>query len=414
VLARALGLVSLTAPLSAVLLAASAPAAFAAAAGSVSVPAGPVTSGTTVHLVASEPSGTVLNPRKNDGTFTVKREADSKQWNTSVASGKTVAGDYALSSSTVANGRWTASLVDSTGTTTKYFYVNFGPTATPAGVTATATNPAPGATTGTVDLSWTYAGTEPDLWGFRVVESAGQTTDDLSTATAACASGTCHVSKQYDNAPGSTKDYSFTVTPLRTSCVAPSGSSDARPDGCSVSNGPVPGTASTPATAQLVTPQPPPPPTPAPSGSATPTPGATPAPSAAATASPGTKTQAGGKPTKPGSQIIVPSLPPVAAARKNFALGYNNFSPSLGIPKLPPLPATTFAETVGGTDGGYQPVLPYKPQPAKSSPGGVLSAPLVGFASLDTVQLARMLAAALILLVAAAHVRLFLSGHRPD
>jgi hypothetical protein len=403
VLARALGLVSLTAPLSAVLLAASAPAAFAAAAGSVTVPANPVNSGTTVHLVASEPAGTILNPGKNDGTFTVTREADAKQWNTSVPSGKTVAGDYALSSATVANGRWTATLKDSTGTTTKYFYTNFGPTATPAGVTATATNPAPGATTGTVDLSWTYSGTEPDLWGFRVLETKGNTTDDVSAVTAACTNGTCHYSKKYDNAPGSTTDYSFTVAALRTS------------GGCSTCGSTVLGSASTPeAAAQIVTPQPPPSPTPAPSGSASPAPGSTPAPSANPTASPGTKTQAGGKPTKPGSQIIVPTLPPVAAARKNFALGYNNFSPSLGIPKLPPLPATTFAETVGGSEGTYQPTLPYKPQPAKSSPGGVLSAPLAAVTSLDTGQLARSLAAALILLVAAAHLRLFLSGHRPD
>jgi hypothetical protein len=101
------------------------------------------------------------------------------------------------------------------------------------------------------------------------------------------------------------------------------------------------------------------------------------------------------------------------ASRKAFALGFNKFSPALGIPKLPPLPAVT-APTVGNGNDTYAPTLPYKNGSTTKKTTNVLSSPIAAVTSLDTAQLAKSLAVALVLLACAAHVRLFLTASDED
>ncbi len=415
--ARALALVSLAAPLAAVFVAGTAPAALAAVSVSWSDPTpssnAVVTGGSDVAAKVTVGSGTrpqitlTITPPGGLSPRTGAMAACTQSLTHSCPSGSiSVTYPLAASGVPVPNGQWTASATGST-TITRTFFTNVAPAATPGDVTAKATNPAAGATTGTIDLSWTYAGAETDLWGYRVEDGNGGSFD-VSAADAGCASGgTCHTSKQYDNAPGSTTSYAFSVAALRKSCKA---------DGCSVSSETVQGDASSPASAQLVTPQPPPSPTPGPSspgtssgGSGTGAGGGSGSTAGGTTGGSGAKPGAGGK---KGSAIVIPTLNPVVAQRRAFALGFNNFSPSLGIPKLPPLPATTFPETVGGSADSYQPTLPYKAQPRTTT--SILTSPLGAVRNLDTQQLAKNLAVALVLLMTAAHVRLFLKAHRPE
>jgi hypothetical protein len=110
--------------------------------------------------------------------------------------------------------------------------------------------------------------------------------------------------------------------------------------------------------------------------------------------------------------LAIPSLNPVVAQRRTFALNFNTFSPSLGIPKLPPLPATQLASPEEGT---FAPSLPYAaPAPGAGDTTDVSTSPIAAVTALDGAQLAKSLAFALLLLAVAAHLRLFLSGHRAD
>lgn len=299
------------------------------------------------------------------------------------------------------NGAWPVKIK---GSTVKTFYSNLPP-ATPSGLTAKGTGAS------RVDLTWSYGGDEADLTGFVISDDKG---NSFPVTDASARSFTAY----YDNPTPGTYGYSYTVKAHRKS-----GTGD----------GTVSGGASNTASAELVTPQPPPPPpsptaepTTDPGSGGTPAPGTTPAPGSGGTATPGsggtsspgsgatsgTGTKTGG--TKAGTPtLVLPSLSPVVATRRNYALSFNKFSPSLGIPKLPPLPATTFSTTAAGA-GGYQPTLPYDAQDQESEPDTVLTAPLSAVTSLDSAQLAKSLAFALILIAAAAHMRLFLSSHRGD
>jgi hypothetical protein len=301
------------------------------------------------------------------------------------------------------NGKWTLSL---TGQSTRTVYTDFTPTATPSNVTATGTGASQ------MDVHWDYTGVEPDLTGFELSDGQGNT----FTASKSDRSFTTY----YNNPTPGTYAYHFTVTALRKSG---NGGADLR------------SAASSPADAQLVTPQPPPPPpspTPSPTGGTTggTTTGGTTGSTTGGSTTGGSTTggsTTGGSSTggatggttghKPSSTtgtaakpIVVPTLPPLVASRRSFALNFNKFSPSLGIPKLPPLPATTFPATAGESGLGdvYQPTLPYKTEGKKTT--NVLSSPIASIrTALDTEALVRGLAGCLILLAVAAHVRFFLS-----
>jgi hypothetical protein len=386
-------------PASAVLLTAAAPAS---AAGSISSPAPDTvyTSGTSTtvsaDLDACEATTTlkVVNPQgDNSWTLTSARPA---------ACGDVVGKPTAPRKPSVTptwtakmpNGRFTVTLSGGVSAT-RYFYTSLPP-GTPTGLTAQGTGASQ------VDLTWTYDGAEPDLTGFVISDDKGNTfpVDDPAARS---------YTAYYSNPEPGTYDYAFTVKALRKN-----GAGD----------GTVPGAGSQTATTRLVTPQPPPSPTPEPSSSASPgaSPGASGAPApggggatsgpgGGATSGPGGSTGGGSGSKATAPALSIPSLNPVTAQRRNYALSFNTFSPSLGIPKLPPLPATTFA---AAAEGSYQPVLPYQDASPSDEPGSVLADPIAAVTSLDSAQLAKSLAFALILLVAAAHLRLFLSGHKAE
>jgi len=302
------------------------------------------------------------------------------------------------------NGKYTAVLSgDATGS--RSFYTSFGPTSTPSSVTAQ------GSGASRVDVQWSYSGTETDLAGFEISDGKGST----FTASPSDRSYTA----LYDNPTPGTYDYQYTVRAMRKSG---NGGSD------------IPSAWSSPqADAQLVTPQPPPSPTPTPSAGGGTTGGTTGSTTGGTTgASTGGTTGSttggtssttggstgGGSTTSGGSTgsasrpVAIPTLPPLVASRRNFALSFNHFSPSLGIPKLPPLPATKFPVTAAGSEA-FNPTLPYTAQPRKTT--SVLTSPLAAFTDrVDTAKLATCLAFALILLAAAAHVRVFLSHDVED
>jgi hypothetical protein len=331
-----------------------------------------------------------------------------------------------LNGASRSNGAWTATI---NGGSARVFYSNFAPTADPTNVAAAAV----GRTQ--VDLSWSYSGTEPDKAGFEIVETHNGTSRTVGPV-GSCSGSTCGYSFTYDQpAVGTTESYSYTVTALRQSGGCDSCGTYTR-SGTSSSAG-----------AQLVGPPPPPSPTPTPSptggttggttsggtttgstsGGTTGSTGSTTGGSTTGSSSTGGSTSGGsttgtstggstgGSTTgqSAGKPIAVPTLPPIVASRKAFALGFNKFSPALGIPKLPPLPAIT-SPAVGSGSDTYAPTLPYKAGSGTKKTTSVLSSPIAAVTHLDTEQLAKSLAVALLLLVCAAHVRLFLAASDDD
>ncbi|HUR50787.1 MAG TPA: hypothetical protein VMZ11_01565 [Mycobacteriales bacterium] len=323
------------------------------------------------------------------------------------------------------NGHWTATV---NGSVAKGFYTNFKPTADPSNLAAAAVSRTE------IDLSWSYSGTELDKAGFEVVETHNGSGRSIFVPAGACNGSTCGYAVTDHDQPnvGTTEDYSYTVTALRSS------------GGCSSCGSYTRSGPSSSASAHLVGPPPPPSPTPSPTGGTGTTGGTTSGGTTSGTTGSGSTGGATGGSTggatggatggstgstghstggstgsgsstgtgSAGKPVAIPTLPPVVASRKAFALGFNKFSPSLGIPKLPPLPATTFPVTAP-SDDTYQPTLPYANQPKKTT--SVLSAPISAVTSrIDTAQLAKSIAVALLLLACAAHVRMFLSAQDQD
>jgi hypothetical protein len=302
------------------------------------------------------------------------------------------------------NGKWTATLSGGYAAT-KVFYTNFAPTADPTDLTAQGTGAS------RMDLTWSYAGTEPDPAGFRISDGQGNT---FQVDPSACSGSACSYTAYYDNPTPGTYSYTYAVTALRKS------------GGCDSCGTYTESGASNSAAGQLVTPQPPPSPTPTPSSGSSggttggttgsTTGGSTGGTTGSSTTTGGTtgshSTTSGGTTGSASKPVAVPTLPPLVASRRSFALSFNHFSPSLGIPKLPPLPATKFPVTAAGSEA-YNPTLPYTAQPRKTT--SVLSSPIAAITdSVDPTKLATALAFALILLAAAAHVRVFLSHTAED
>jgi hypothetical protein len=108
-----------------------------------------------------------------------------------------------------------------------------------------------------------------------------------------------------------------------------------------------------------------------------------------------------------------PANPAVAAAQQRLAFGltFKNFAPKLGAPKLPPLPKFTEAPLPEGT---YDPLLDYGPQEAEgpqliAEGGGFTTTVVDSFkAVFEGRKLFRSIAIALLLLLAAGHLRLWL------
>ncbi|HUR12939.1 MAG TPA: hypothetical protein VM097_00460 [Mycobacteriales bacterium] len=425
--ARMLVVLSLTAPMAALLVSAS--VSPAAASSFISAPAANTiySSETTTTVTADlDPcAGTtmlkVVNPQ-GDNSWQIQSSRPSGCDGLFPPSSRRRVSVKPTWTAASPNGAFTATLTGGASATTR-FYTNFKPLADPANLAAAAN----GMTE--VDLSWSYSGAEPDKAGFEIIESHGDQTRTLQAPASACGGSSCGfaITGYPQPAVATTEDYSYTVRALRSS------------GGCGSCGDYTRSGSSSSATAQLVGPPPPPSPTPTPTptdggttgsttgttttggttgsttggttgsttGGTTGTTGST--TGGSTTGSSGTTGGTTGSAAKP---ITIPTLPPLVASRRAFALGFNNFSPSLGIPKLPPLPATTFPVTAPGTET-YEPTLPYKAEPRKTT--SVLSSPIAAITdSVDTEQLVRSLAVALILLAAAAHVRIFLSHSVED
>ena len=425
--ARVLGVAALVSP---VLVLAGASAA-SAAQGISSPSDGTVyTSGQTVtvsgsfggcsQIATSCPSGTltVTDPGGATAGSTTKTAARGSS-STSLSMSVTV-------SSSNRNGTYRVTLTSGGTTSTSSFYANIAP-ATPSGFDATTTDGDPH----DVLLSWSK-GTEPDLQSYTVYDGDGNVLQGGISAKSACSGSSCTYSLYYDNPTPGRYSYSYALTASRTG-------------GCSSSSCPAlesgrTGTRS----ASLTTPQPPPSPTPAPGGTtggsgSTGTSGGTSSSTGGSTSggsagggtstggststggaggsSTGTTSGAGGSTgsTTPTSPIPLPTLDP-GVQKRAFALNFSNFSASLGIPKLPPLPKTDVALPGEGAipQGTYNPQLPYQPATETVKSKSLAGDPVGYVTAVDWTKVATPLAWALILVLAAAHLRRWIGQHAEE
>jgi uncharacterized membrane protein YgcG len=434
--ARSLGVFALTAPLASVGLL-TAPAALAATASSYTTPAaGSIFSGAqeAVNVTASVPAcatnafgncsstpTTTLSVTSNGVTFS----ATPKKWTKSASS------ITATIPATAANGTWAAALSDGGTASTRSFSLDFD-TTTPAAFRTQVTDG------DDQDVAFYWAtNPESDITKYVLTENGTTLFSGAPSAAGCTSSSTCSTSFAYSAAsPG---DHTYQLVAVR-----PGASSS------HISN-----QAST--TAALKSP-----PKPTPSAAPAPTAGPTSSPAPGGTSSTGGgstgSAPAGGSPggsgssgsgttgsgtagsgttggSAPGSGTssggatapqkapvsAIPSLTnPVVQQRRAFALTFNSFSPSLGIPKLPPLPSTDGAAVAGAepklADGTYGTTLPYAPQTETTSTSTPVASEPTSFAQnvLDSAQLAKSIAAALILMLAFGHLRRFLAVHSGD
>lgn len=309
-----------------------------------------------------------------------------------------------VDASSYPNGTWTAKV--SSGET-RAFYSNFAPAA-PTGFAAESSQGDPH----DVFLSWTK-GSEPDLQSYTLYDGSGNVLQRDISAASACSGSSCHYALYYDNAAPGTYSYSYALTASRSG-------------GCAASSCPdVESAKSSESTASLTTPKPPPSPAPRPTtagGSTGGTTGgsnggsnggssATGGTSSSGGSTGGSTTAANGG-TTGASPVALPTLDP-GVQKRAFALGFSNFSNSLGIPKLPPLPSTKVSLPGEPTlpQGTYAPTLPYKSATETTHSRSILSNPIGSVTSIDNAKLAKCLAFALILIVSAAHLRRWVGSH---
>jgi len=309
-----------------------------------------------------------------------------------------------------ANGTWLVRLTG--GADDSLNFVLRIPPAKPTGVTASEQ----GYRAATV--TW-RKGAEPDLVGWTLYDNDAVTQDGIGLGVCTSA-GTCTTTVTYDRDGTGAHAYSL-VAKRRTAPGSTVTLSSPRSDEAGVTLG---------------SPPPPPPPSPSPSpssspgtgGAATPSPGASaggdPAGSGSATGGPtgssgtgsGGTSGSGSSGSGSGSTGIGTSSSPTTAIaqRRAFGLSFSAFAPKLGIPKLPPLPATQFPAAAPLPDGSYEGTLGYRDIVEREKVSGPSSAAervtsVVGSA-LDGTRFARSLAGALILLLIAAHLRRWIAA----
>jgi hypothetical protein len=307
-------------------------------------------------------------------------------------------GQPEVSGDTASGGTWVLSLP---GTAASASFLVTPPA--PAGV-----NAAPDAGGVSVTLSWSPVST-PDLAGYTVLDQDPGATAAPRTYTAAeagCASGAnCAVTISYPAAGAAGSHRLAVQTDDRASAAAAPQSS----------------APSAPATFTLTGP----PPRPSPSGSAA---GSSPAVRGPGSARPGSgRTGSGSLATGAGTGQNASAAQ--AAAQRAVALSFSSFAPLSGIAGLPPLPqlagpaagsAADNPQVAGGepsAPGTYSPTLGY---PAQTATDRVVSAAgasgiLPSFsAAVSPAQLWRSVAVALLLGLAAAHLRLWLRRHQRE
>jgi len=228
-----------------------------------------------------------------------------------------------------------------------------------------------------IAFTWTK-GTEPDLISYTLYDGAGKVARVLPAADACTGSSCSYVLTYPADAPGR---HDFALTSHRR--TAPTGT------GTVESSKAVAGaTLAAPASGSRLTGAP-----------GSPADAKAPVPSAQ------------GKPAAPPVQL------PAGANGSSRALGQTlaEFAPNLAVAGLPPLPLTagpTLAEPPLPF-GTFKPALPYKPvlaQPPVRPPDALQKASNAVHTALDTGQLVRSLAGALVLLLAGAHLRRLVSG----
>jgi hypothetical protein len=302
------------------------------------------------------------------------------------------------------NGTWTVRLSGgASGTST--FVVRIPPAA-PTSLTAKADG------TRAVVVSW-RKGDEPDLVGWTLYGDGGVVQSMIGLDS--CSGTAC--SATVTNASDGTGQHTYALTAHRS--VAP-GSSETLESDRSGSAG-----------ATLEAPAPSPQASPAGGGSTdsggTPSDGTSSGPSGGTSTGGSSGSGSGGSSSAGGTggstasgtngshaTGLTTSTKPTAAIaqRRAFALTFKAFAPKLGIPKLPPLPATTQPAVAPLPDGTYKPTLGYKPitRTEKVSAPKAAATKLTGAvgSAFDSEQFVRSLAGALILLLLAAHLRRWL------
>ncbi len=429
VAARSLSLLALTGPLAASLLLAAAPAAYAG--GSITAPGASavISSGSSFAARAT----VTANSEATTLTLAGPGYSSSKSVAKDILNGQNI--EIAVSTgngASIRNGQWTVTLSGGASDTSTFF-TNFAP-ATPGGFSAQGS--------GARDVSFTWTkGSEPDLSGYALYDDNGTVIDgDINLSV--CSRNYCSYGLYYpsDNAGSHT---------YRLAAKRPGG-------GCGSCASVLESTNRASASATLVNPPPPPPPSPSPSPSPTEQPGGTTGGSSTGGSSTGGSTggsstggsaggstggsstggptggsstggsstsgsTTGGTAVKPGAKPTLPTFAdPILASRRAFALQFSAFSPSLGIPKLPPLPAITMPSFNGEAplpEGSYNPQLPYQPQTEVDVERTTSFAgrPIAQFRdAIDSAQLAKSLAAAFILLLVGAHLRRYLGTHAEE
>lgn len=382
---------------------------------------------TATELVLSSPSGASQVVDRGQGTVTNSRAAMSYFFDTSCVS---FPSSSCSGSVPGANGTWTISLRGG-AQDTRSFVLRIPPAA-PSSVSASEQ----GFRAATV--SW-RRGSEPDLTGYVLYDNGAVTKD---VPLSACSGASCSTTVSYDSDGTGAHAYSLVAKRL-----AAAGSS-------STLSSPRSGEASV----NLGSPPPPPPPPP-PSQDPSPAPGdsgggdPSPGPSTGGgtggsggstggtdsgggaggtdsggsgsggsndggSSTGGDGSTAGGSPRGSTSGITAGTSPATAIAqRRAFGLSFSAFGPKLGIPKLPPLPATQPAVAAPLPDGTFDRSLGYTdvttreevsiPQAAVRRVGDA-----VGLA-FDSERFLISLTGALILIAMAAHLRVWL-GRPPE
>jgi hypothetical protein len=368
-------------------------------------------SGTTrVDLSITAPGGSPVVVKSGQGTLTNSASTLDYSLDASCYS-NCPSGLVAL------NGTWTIRLAG--GASDSSSFVLRVPPAAPTGLSAQADGYR------AVILSWTK-GQEPDLTGWTVYGDGGSLQD---VGTDACSGSSCSTTVTYAAdgtgqhtyslvahramGPGSTDTVdspqsSQASATLSAPAAPPSGSSTG---GSSSTGGTTGGSTGGGSTGGSTTGG-------STSGGSTGSSGGTVYGSTGSTSpATGGSTASTGAPTSSGAIGSSSKVPVSVAQRRTFALTFKAFAPKLGIPKLPPLPAAqpAVAPLPDGTYGktlGYKDVVSrQKVSTPKAAARRVTGA--VGSA-LDSSQFLRSLAGALVLLLAAAHLRRWLGSHTPE
>ncbi len=281
------------------------------------------------------------------------------------------------------NGVWT--LVQTGGASDTVSFQLAIPPEAPTGTAVAPTSPTE------MRVSW-RRGAEPDLTSFTVFEGDKAVRRDLAPKDVCNNEGACSALVPVDG-PG---ERTYTVTAFRSSGTAEPDLQSARSAPASGSIIADPLAPGGPGDSPVV-----------PGVGASPGPGASPSPSP--TTKPAAVKRGGLRDPKP-----LTLSPDAGARRQAFASGFNTFAPKLGIPKLPPLPESP---EVAEPDGSFEPTLGFDDQVLSEEEEGPAEAAGVRGAVgslVDSEQLAKSTAAALVLLLTGAHLRRWLGATTPE